>query len=349
MKKILVLVLAAALLLSLLAACGSNADNTTTANSDQSAQAAESASQQASEPAAPEPDKVLRIATQTYPLYASINLAHELGYIDEELANVGYKAEWTDYASGPLVNEAVAAGEADLGHMADLPAIIARSSGQPIQVVSGVATGEKSLAVLVPVDSDIQTIEDLKGKKIAYATGSYAQHLLALVLDQAGLTFDDVESVNLGAADSPAAMETGEVDAIVIWEQFITKLTEEGNARVLIDGTGIKKSNMVVYAVSDYASANPDAIVAFINGTQRGAQYIKDNPEDAAKILAPIYAVTEEVMAKILQNFDFTVALSEDDITEILTVANYANEAGIIQNPVGEEFIDTTYLKQAGY
>ena len=163
------------------------------------------------------------------------------------------------------------------------------------------------------------------------------------------MTFDDVESINLGAADSPTALETGEVDAIVIWEQFITKLTEEGKAKVLIDGTGIKKSNMVLYVVSEYAAANPDAIVAFIKGTERGAQYIKDNPEDAAKVLAPIYSVTEDVMAKILQNFDFTVALSDDDITEILTVASYANEAGIIQNPVGEEFIDTTYLKQAGY
>ena len=352
MNKIVTLGLSAALLLSLLAGCGSssNVGNTVSATTEGTQSETSSIqSGQEAQSAAAEPDKVLRIATQTYPLYASINLANELGFIDEELENAGYKAEWTDYASGPLVNEAVAAGEADVGHMADLPAIIARSSGQPIQVVSGVATGEKSLAVLIPTDSDIQTIEDLKGKKIAYATGSYAQHLLALVLDQAGLTFDDVESINLGAADSPTALETGEVDAIVIWEQFITKLTEEGKAKVLIDGTGIKKSNMVLYAVSEYAAANPDAIVAFIKGTERGAQYIKDNPEDAAKVLAPIYSVTEDVIAKILQNFDFTVALSDDDITEILTVASYANEAGIIQNPVGEEFIDTTYLKQAGY
>ena len=294
--------------------------------------------------------KVLRLGAQTYPLYSSIDLAHELGYIEEELNKVGAKEEWTNYDSGPLVNEAVAAGEADVGFMADLPAINARSTGQDIQVVSNVATGERSLAVLVPADSDITDISQLKGKKIAYATGSYAQHLLALVLDQAGLTFDDVESVNLGAADSPAAMENGQVDAIVIWEQFITKLTTEGKAKVLIDGTGIKKSNMVIYAVKDYAQANPEVIEAFIKAADRGAQYIKENPDDAAAKLAPVYNVTKDQMKTIFGNFEFTVSLTDDDIAEITKVADYAYDAGIIQNQVkADEFINTDYLKEAGY
>ena len=204
--------------------------------------------------------------------------------------------------------------------------------------------------MLVGADSDIADIKDLKGKKIAYASGSYAQHLLALVLDQAGLTFDDVESVNLGAADSPAALANGDVDAIVIWEQFITKLTEEGTAKVLIDGTGIKKSNMVLYSVRDFAEANPELIEAFIKATDRGAKYIQENPEDAAKILAEKYGVTEDEMVKILSNFNFSVSLTEDDINEITTVADYAFDAGIISAPVdGSEFINTKYLEEAGF
>ncbi len=351
-KKLLALALASVFALGTLTACGNEA----TQSVNEAAVKGETREKSDNDQAATTVDsdtaagKTIRVAAQSYPLYSPINAAYELGYFDEEFDAIGASYTWTEFASGPLVNEAVAAGEGDVGFMADLPAIIARSSGQDIQVVSGVSTGERSLAVLVKADSDIDSIEKLKGKKIAYAFGSYAQHLLSLVLDQAGLTFDDVESINLGAADSPAALANGDVDAIVIWEQFITKLTEEGTAKVLIDGTGIKKSNMVLYAVKDFAEQNPELIEAFIKATDRGAQYIKENPEEAAKILAPRYNVSEEEMIKIFGNFEFSVGLSEADVKEITTVANYAYEAGIINNPVdGEEFINTTYLKEAGY
>lgn len=146
-------------------------------------------------------ETVLRIAAQPYPLYTPVYVAYRLGYLDEELNAVGAKYEWKSFKSGPLVNEAVAAGEADLGFMADLPAIIAKSTGLPIEVVSNVAYGEKGIAVLAKADSPIKSVADLKGKKVAYATGSYAQHLLALLLSKEGLTLNDVQSVNLGAGD----------------------------------------------------------------------------------------------------------------------------------------------------
>lgn len=354
MKKKKLLTLAVTMVLGIWSLTGCGSDTAADVSEDSSgaveASADDAASSADEQKETTGEGKVLRVAAQSYPLYSSINLAYEQGYVEEELSAIGATFEWTEFASGPLVNEAIAAGEGDIGFMADLPAIIARSSGQDIQVVSNVATGERSLAVLVPADSDIQDISELKGKKIAYATGSYAQHLLALVLDQAGLTFDDIETVNLGAADSPAALANGDVDAIVIWEQFITKLTTEGTARVLIDGTGIKRSNMVVYSVSDYAKENPEVIEAFIKAVDRGAQFIKENPDEAAAILAPRYSVTEEQMKTILGNFDFTVSLTDADVNEIITVANYANEAGIISNPVTEEeFINTSYLKEAGY
>ncbi len=333
--------LIAALTVGTLTGCGSASGSTAAASADTSSSQSADASDET---------RVLRVGAQSYPLYSSVNIAHELGYIDEELENVGATEEWTNFNSGPLVNEAVSAGEEDIGFMADLPAIIAKSGGQDLQIVSNIATGEKSLAVLVKPDSDIESIEDLKGKKIAYATGSYAQHLLALVLDEADLSFDDIESVNLGAADSPQALENGDVDAIVIWEQFITKLTNEGKARVLIDGTGIKRSNMVIYSVTDYAEENPDIIEAFIKAVDRGAQYIEEHPDNAAEVLSEVYQVSESDMKEILGNFDFSVALTQDDIDEITTVADYAYDAGIIENKIDtSEFINTSYLEEAGY
>lgn len=288
----------------------------------------------------------LRIAAQPYPLYSSIWVAYELGYLEEELAAVNAEYTWTEFQSGPLVNEAVAAGEADLGYMADLPAIIAKSSGQEIEIVSNVAYGEKGLAVLVPTDSEITSVAELEGKKVAYATGSYAQHLLALLLDQEGLTLDDVESINLSAGDQVAALSSGEVDAIVIWEQCISLLTTEGTAKVLADGTGIKRGNMVTYAVTSYAEEHPEVIEAYIRALDRADEYIEEDPSAAAEVIAEDFGVDAELMETILGNFTFTTELTQDDIDEIEAVKDFSLEAGIITNDIDfDSFINTEYLE----
>ncbi|MBQ7370679.1 MAG: aliphatic sulfonate ABC transporter substrate-binding protein [Blautia sp.] len=287
----------------------------------------------------------LRIAAQPYPLYSSIYVAYEEGYFDEEFEAIGASYTWNEFLSGPLVNEAIAAGEADLGFMADLPAIIAKSVGQEIEVISNVAYGEKGLAVLIKEDSDIASVADLKGKKIAYATGSYAQHLLARLLDQEGLTLDDVESINLGAADQPSALAAGEVDAIVIWEQYISKLTSEGTAKVLADGTGVKRGNMITYILTSYAEEHPEVVKAYIRALNRADELIAADPETAAAVIAEDFGVDAELMLKILDHFTYTTELTEDDITEIGAVKDFSLEAGIIQSDFDiDTFINTEYL-----
>lgn len=332
MKKFLSILLAASLTLLALTGCG----NTQGTETDTS----ESAATEESTDGA-----VLRIAAQPYPLYTPVYVAYELGYLQEEFDAIGAKFEWQEFQSGPLVNEAVAAGEADLGFMADLPAIIAKSTGQPIEVISNVAYGEKGLAVLVKPDSDITSVADLKGKKVAYATGSYAQHLLALLLSNEGLTLDDVESINLAAGDQPAALASGEVDALVIWEQYISKLTSEGAATVLADGTGVKKGNMITYAVSDYAEANPEVIKAYIKALNRANELLATDPDTAAEAVAEDFGVDKELMTKIIPNFTYATEITDDDIAEITKVKDFSLEAGIISSDVDiESFINTEYL-----
>jgi sulfonate transport system substrate-binding protein len=291
---------------------------------------------------------VLRVGAQPFPLYSSIYVAHNLGFIKEELDAIGATYKWSEFNSGPLVNEAVAAGTQDIGFMADQPAIIARSSGLDIQIIANVAVGEKALAVLVPTDSKIASPKDLKGKKVAYVTGSYAQHLLALVLNGAGLSFDDIDSINLAAADQPLALQTGQVDAIVVWEQYISILENRGTARVLIDGTGIKKGNMVTYAIADYAEKHPLVIQAYIKAGQRASDLIEKDPRAAAEAIYEKFNLDVDTMEKVLKKFNFSQALTKDDIEEITKVKNYILAGGIIQNDVNiDKFINTSYLRAA--
>ncbi|HWQ79582.1 MAG TPA: aliphatic sulfonate ABC transporter substrate-binding protein, partial [Anaerovoracaceae bacterium] len=338
--KVLALILVAVLCLSALTACQS------AGSPDSSSDPVDTASNP--DTATKDEGAVLRIGAQPFPLYSSIYAAKELGFLQEEFGAIGAEFVWTEFNSGPLVNEAVAAGTQDIGFMADQPAIVAKSSGQPIQIISNVAYGEKALALLVPKDSPATKIEDLKGKKVALVVGSYAQHLLVLLLEKAGLTVDDIELVNLPASDQPAALTTGQVDAIVIWEQYISQLESDGVAKVIADGTGIKKGNMVTYAVKDYAEAHPLVIQAYIKASQRASDYIKSNPKEAAAAIAKNFNVTPELMEEILKKFSFDPVLSDGDIAEITKVKDYLLKAKIIENDIDmSEFINTAYSEAA--
>ncbi len=339
LERLLTLALAASLTLFALSGCGETSDQGSAVNQNSSVSADTATQDQASSGAQ------LRIAAQPYPLYTPIYVAYEKGYLQEEFDAVGAAYTWQEFKSGPLVNEAVAAGEADLGFMADLPAIIAKSSGQPIEIVSNVAYGEKGLAVLVKADSDISSVAELKGRKVAYATGSYAQHLLAVLLDKEGLKLDDVESINLGAGDQPAALASGEVDAIVIWEQYISQLTSDGTAKVLADGTGVKRGNMITYILSDYADQNPDVVKAWIRALNRGNELLENDPDAAAEAVAEDFGVTTELMRKIIDNFTYSTELTDEDIEEITAVKDFSLDAGIISEDVDiSTFINTEYL-----
>ncbi|MDQ0204497.1 aliphatic sulfonate ABC transporter substrate-binding protein [Pectinatus haikarae] len=330
MKKVILLFVLATLLV---AGCGLNSEEGSGSSSADKANSS----------------NVLRIGAQPYPLYASIYVAKEKGYLDEELKKVGATYEWTDFKSGPLVNEAVASGHDDIGFMADMPAILAKSSGQDIQIIADVAYGEKALALLAGPGSDIVSAGQLKGKKVAYGKGTYAQHLLALLLEKENLTFNDIQSVNIPAGDIPAALESGQIDAAVIWEPFISQLVASGKAKVIADGTGIKRGNLVTYAVKKYAEENPQIIAAYIKACQRASDYIKSNPKEAAELIAKDMKVDPLILEDTFKNLHYDQALTTEDVNEIKKVKDYLLQQKLIQNDIDmDSFINLEYLKEAG-
>lgn len=291
----------------------------------------------------------LRIGTQPYPLYAPLWAAKELGYLDEEFKKAGAEYTWNVFGNGPLVNEGVRGGSIDLGTMADLPAIIAKSVGLDIVLFSNFGIGEKALALIVPTNSPIKEVKDIKGKKIAYGKGTYAQHLLAILLNDNGLKFSDITEVNLAAGDIPVALERGDVDGAVVWEQYISQLTVPGKARVIKDGTGIKLGNNISYIKRDFAKSNPQALIAYVKAVQRGAEYINNNNEEAAKLLSPVFKVSPEVLKVVLSHFEYYAKFLPRDIAEIEKVKNYVLKEKIIRKDVDiKDFVTTEYLDKAG-
>ncbi|BBB89616.1 MAG TPA: aliphatic sulfonate ABC transporter substrate-binding protein [Methylomusa anaerophila] len=293
--------------------------------------------------------KELRIATQPIPAYAPIFVAKKQGWLEDKLKQAGVTVKWSSFDAGPPMNESFAAGQQDIGFLGDSAAIIPKAAGQDTRIVGLCAAAPQGLAIVVPKDSKIASAKDLKGKKVAVVKGSFAHHLLVLVLKNNGLTVDDIQFLNLSQADSATALAKGDIDAAAIWEPLITRLEDQGTAKVLVDGTGIKKGLLVIVATNNFAVKNPEIVKEFLLAYQRGSEFIKSNPQEAAKLIADEVKISPEQLVKILPKFDYSPVLHDDDIQELKLGEEFMRNAGIIKSPVDiNAFIDSSYLKAAG-
>ena len=103
-------------------------------------------------------------------------------------------------------------------------------------------------AIVVPKDSPIKSVAELKGKKVALNKGSNVHYLLVKALEKAGLAYSDVQTVFLPPADARAAFERGAVDAWVIWDPFLAAAEKQLGARVLADGRGLVSNHQFYLA-----------------------------------------------------------------------------------------------------
>src|SRR5690606_38199410 len=97
-------------------------------------------------------------------------------------------------------------------------------------------------AILVKKDSPIQSLADLKGKKVAFKRGSSAHNFIVKALRTADLTLDDITQLDLGPSDAAPAFATGQVDAWVIWDPYYAIAEQAPDTRVLVTTEGIVDS-----------------------------------------------------------------------------------------------------------
>ncbi len=181
-------------------------------------------------------DKVVRIGFQKY---GKLVLLKSKGTLEDKLKAAGYRVVWTEFPSGPPLLEALNVGAIDFGNTGEAPPIFAQAAGAPIQYVAYEPPAPKGEAILVPKDSKLTSVADLRGKKVALNKGSNVHYLLVKALEKAGVKYSEVEPVFLAPADARAAFERGAVDAWVIWDPFQAAAEAATGARTLADGTGV--------------------------------------------------------------------------------------------------------------
>lgn len=138
------------------------------------------------------------------------------------------KFSWIEFPAGPQMLEALNVGSIDLGSTGDIPPIFAQAAGADLVYVGVEPPKPKAEVILVPENSEIKSVADLKGHKVAFQKGSSSHNLLLRALQEAGLKFTDIQPVYLTPADARAAFQQKNVDAWAIWDPYYSAALLQG-------------------------------------------------------------------------------------------------------------------------
>ena len=275
-----------------------------------------------------------------YAYYNPVSLVlKNKGWVEEEFAKDGIDIRWVLSLGSNKALEYLSSSSVDFGSTAGAAALLSRINGNPIKSVYIYSKPEWT-ALVTRVDSPIQKVEDLKGKRIAATRGTDPYIFLLRVLDQHGLGEKDVKIVLLQHPDGKTALERGDVDAWAGLDPHMAQSEIEGKSRLFFRNADLNTYGFLNVR-EEFAAQHPDLVERLIRVYERGRQWALENPQELQTILAKEAKLTPEVAARQLERTD----LSNSRIGEVHREAIVG--AGAVLQSVGIIPADTDVAKTA--
>ncbi|MBT0570182.1 sulfonate ABC transporter substrate-binding protein [Curvibacter sp. CHRR-16] len=245
----------------------------------------------------------------------------------------GSSIRWVEFNAGPPLLEALAVGSIDIGATGDAPPVFAQAADKDLVYVAYEAPAPEGSAVVVPSDSSIRTLADLKGKRVAFTKGSSAHFLIAQGLRKGGLTLADIQPVYLSPSDARAAFEGGNVDAWVIWDPYYAAVELTGKARVLATSKGLSSGNSFFLASNKLVQQYPAAVSAIVDELNKAA---KLKPQEVTQLITKNLGLEPAVVERYVQRRPGSPIrlLTPEVIAEQQGVADVFYQAKVIPKPV---------------
>ncbi len=322
MKKFLSIILAITTVAAIITGCG---------NGESDGASASTAGEKTEKTVAGESneDPVVRIGTLASQIQPA--LASKLGYFDEE----GVKVEIVVFDAGPAEVEAFTSGDLDIIQVGDLPFLNGVNNGVDLQIIGFYQSSTKDCQLGVRDDAKIQSFADLKGKTVSVPFGSNAQPLLYEMLESGGLKPEDVELVNLTAADGANALVSGSVDAAISWDPFIQNVVSQGGVTVFADSSEFRPLVCPIASSSAFVEKNREAVGKVLNALNKAAAYAKENVNESADLVAEYFgADSSDSYVLSINNKDLDVRITDEKINAIKKGAAKSYEYGLIESEV---------------
>ncbi len=284
---------------------------------------------------------VLRIGDQNY---YNVRASVEASGV---LEGAPYTVDWKHFQSAAPVAEALEAGAVDLGFLGDSGFIFLAAKGAPVKLIGVSRQNPDTIALLVPKDSTAKSIEDLKGKKVAYWPGAWSQQLTLRALEKAGLPHDYVEFVKLMPIDAAAAFPRGSIDAFPVWEPYISQQTLFSGAKPLLTARDLMPGLSSIAANADSIEPKRAAIADFLGRLQKARAWVEANKETYADLWAKKANLDQSVSRNWIGHANMTVGpVDEGAARDYQETADFLVETGALAKKLDtSSIVDTSFSK----
>ncbi|MDR3397928.1 MAG: aliphatic sulfonate ABC transporter substrate-binding protein [Pandoraea sp.] len=265
-----------------------------------------------------------------------IVLAKARGTLVQALAPHNVTLTWHEFTSGLPLLEALNVGSIDFSaDVADTVPVFAQAAGARIAYVARETPSPDAEAILVPQNSPIKTLADLKGKRIAVTKGAGVHYLLIAALQSVGLRINDVQPAYLTPADGRAAFASGNVDAWVTWDPFLASVERQDKVRTLTTARGLAGYQRYYLATPAFARDHDAVLRAVYQTLSETGQWVRANPRDAAAQLAPIWGLDVATVEAANKRRSYDVQpVVRDAIAEQQRIADVFTQAGLLPKRV---------------
>lgn len=272
-----------------------------------------------------------------YAYYNPVSLVlKQKGWLEDELKPDNVKVEWVLSQGSNKALEFLNARSLDFGSTAGAAALIGKANGNPIKSIYVYSKPEWT-ALVTRSDSPIQTVAELRGKKVAATRGTDPYIFLLRSLDQVGLSQKDIELVQLQHADGRTALEKGDVDAWAGLDPHMAKTEVEKGSKLFFRNPDFN-SYGVLNVREEFSQTYPNYVERVLATYEKARQWAQQHPAELKQVLVQESKLTDAVAAKQLERTDLSNAQIGDRQKQVILAAgNVLKKSGVIKESVDVE------------
>lgn len=299
----------------------------------------------------PEKPKTINVSYVSRPINLPSIVAQERKMYEAEFALDGIEFKWHDISAPSNQLEALAARSLDFANSLNyVSVVLAKSKGNDLKIISSYSRFPKGISLVTLANGPIDSISDLKGKKIALQKGTMLHEMLIRALSEANLTIQDIELVDMASPAAAAAITSGQVDATILPEPLLSKSVATGNIRKLRTAEGLIPGLTVIAVRNEFAATQPEIIKRYLNVHKASIEWSEANLETSFAMAAKQNGMGINEVKALYPEFSFEMGL-KDVKSDLLKSADFLQKEGMLRPDLDlaqlvADLIDSSYLPE---